>query len=374
MRTWAEVNLDAIKYNFKNIREITDEKAKIMAIVKADAYGHGYLAVCAVLAKSGADCFGVATVEEALSLREHGFLQDILVLSPIPEEDIEKAVLSNITLTVFTFSYAELISKVAKKNNVSAKVHIKLDTGMSRIGYVVSDGDNTDIISEILEISKLPNIVAEGIFSHFSTSDEAEEDYTRLQFKRFMGVCNELEEKGLTIPIKHIANSGAIMMYPEYHLDMVRAGIILYGLYPSDEVDKERLSLIPAMTLKAKITYIKDLEKDRGISYGKEYITDKVRKIATVPIGYADGYVRSYAHGGEMTVNGQKVKIVGRICMDQCMIDITNVHNISIGDEVILFSDREITADSLAKIGGTINYEVICMISKRVPRIYKGGR
>ena len=374
MRTWAEVDLDAIECNIRNIRKITDKKAKVMAIVKADAYGHGCIETATVLAKNGADCFGVATFEEAVRLRENGFLQDILVLSTVPVEDIESAVVKNITLTVFTLSYAELVSKAAQKNGIDAKVHIKLDTGMGRIGYVVSDSDNSDIVSEIISVSKLSNVFVEGIFSHFSTSDEKDGEYTHLQFKRFMRICEALREKGLDIPIKHIANSGAIIMYPEYHLDMVRAGIILYGLYPSDEVDKEKLALVPAMTLKSKITYIKDLEENRGISYGKEYITDSVRKIATVPVGYGDGYVRSYAKDGEMIVNGEKVKIVGRICMDQCMIDITNVHNINIGDEVIIFSDKQITADSLAKISGTINYEVVCMISKRVPRIYKRGR
>ncbi len=375
MRTWAEINLNAIENNIKNIRKIVNKNAKIMAIVKADAYGHGFLRVARTLAQNGADCFGVATFDEAESLREAGFLEDILILSVIPEEDVRSAVSDCITLPVFSHSYAKLISDSAVAEGVTAKIHIKLDTGMGRVGYVVNDTDNLEIISEILEISKLPNLEVEGIFSHFSTSDEADSAYTRLQFKRFMGVCDGLSKKGLEIPVKHIANSAAVMMYPEFHLDMVRPGIILYGLYPSDEVDKERLELTPAMTLKSKITYIKDLEENCGVSYGKEYITEEKRKIATVPVGYADGYVRSYACGGEMLVKGEKVKIVGRICMDQCMIDVTNVHNINIGDEVTIFSDKEITADSLAKISGTINYEVVCMISKRIPRVYmKNGR
>ena len=370
MRTWAEINLDAVENNIKNIRKITDKNAKIMGIVKADAYGHGFYEVARTLADNGADCFGVATYDEALKLREKGFSQDILILATIPSEDIRGAVLKAITLPVYSYDYAKLISDAAISENVKARVHIKLDTGMSRIGYVVNDSDNSEVADEIIKISKLPNLEVEGIFSHFSTSDEADDTYTRLQFKRFMSVCRQLENKGLCIPIKHIANSAAIMMYPEYHLDMVRPGIILYGLYPSDDVDKKRLPLVPVMTLKSKITCLKNLEKDRGVSYGKEYITDEVRHIATVPVGYADGYIRDYARGGEMIVNGEKVKIVGRICMDQCMIDVTNVHNISIGDEVTIFSDKEITADTLAKISKTINYEVVCLISKRVPRIY----
>lgn len=373
MRTWAEINLDAIECNIKNIRKITDKKAKLMAVIKADAYGHGSIETAEVLAKNGADCFGVATFDEAEELREHGFSQDILVLSTIPEENIEKAVEENITLTAYTLEYARCISEVAERKGITAKLHIKLDTGMGRIGYVIKDGDNTEVVSQIVEISKLPYVEVEGIFSHFATSDEADREYTQLQFKRFIGVCNELEREGIR-PIRHIANSGAIMMYPEYHLDMVRAGVILYGLYPSEEVDYTRLQLVPAMTLKSKVTYIKELEKNRGVSYGKEYITDSVRKIATVPIGYADGYARSYAKGGEMVVHGERVKLVGRICMDQCMIDVTNVNNINIGDEVTIFSDKLVTADSLARVGGTINYEVVCMISKRVPRIYTRGR
>ena len=370
MRTWAEISLKAIEENIKNIRKITNKNAKIMAIVKADAYGHGFFEVAKVLAENGADCFGVATLDEAVNIRKAGFSQDVLILSSIHEEDIKEALAYDITLTVYSYDYANKVSEISKEMKKEAKIHIKLDTGMGRIGYVVNDVDNSEITDEIIKISELDNVIIEGIFSHFSTSDEKNGDYTHLQFKRFMSVCDSLAQKGVNIPIKHIANSAAVMMYPEYHLDMVRPGIILYGLYPSREVDKTRLFLTPAMTLKSKITYIKTLEENRGISYGKEYITEEPKKIATVSIGYADGYVRSYAECGEMMVNGKRVKIVGRICMDQCMIDVTNVHNINIGDEVIIFSDNEITADDLAQISKTINYEVVCMISKRVPRIY----
>ena len=218
-------------------------------------------------------------------------------------------------------------------------------------------------------------IEIEGIFSHFATSDEYDKSYTLLQYGRFMDVCNRLEEKGLNIPIKHICNSAGIMMYPEMHLDMVRPGVILYGMYPSDEVDKSRLDLIPAMTLKSTITHIKEVEPGRGVSYGKEYITDKKTKIATVPIGYADGYLRKLAKHGKMIVDGVKVPIIGRICMDQCMIDVTNVHNIDKGDEVIIFGREGVTVDDLAEWLETINYEVSCVIGKRIPRIYtKDGK
>ncbi len=375
MRSWAEINLDAIKNNIKEIRRITNPNAKIMAVVKADAYGHGYLETAEALAEGGADCFAVAAADEALQMRKAGFCQDILVLGGVDSEDIEKLIENNVTLNVYSRSAAKLVSNKAVKLGKTAKLHIKIDTGMSRIGYVAGAGKDDIIADEIVSISLLKNIYVEGIFSHFSTSDEKDGSYTRLQFDRFMKICEKTRERGLEIPVRHIANSAAIMQYPDMHLDMVRPGIIMYGLYPSDDVDKEKLSLIPAMSLKSRITQVKDLPSGRGVSYGKEYITEGTIRVATVPIGYADGYLRAFAKNGEMLVNNQKVPIIGRICMDQCMIDVTNVNNINIGDEVTVFTSEKITADTLAKIAGTINYEVICLISKRIPRVYlKYGR
>ena len=375
MRSWAEIDLDAIESNIKEIRRITNPNSKIMAVIKADAYGHGFFEMAEILALNGADCFAVATVEEALQIRRAGFEQDILILGGVDESSLGDLIKNNITLTAYTYTFAKSVSDTALNINKTAKIHIKLDTGMSRIGFVTGEDNDEEIADEIIKISKLDNIFVEGIFSHFSTSDEKNEAYTRLQFSRFMKMCDLIEEKGLKIPIKHIANSAAIMQYPEMHLDMVRPGIILYGLYPSDDVDKNRLSLTPAMTMKSVITHVKELPKGRGISYGKEYITDSTMKIATVPIGYADGYQRIFAREGHMLVKNQKVKILGRICMDQCMIDVTNVNNINTGDEVIIFTKDKITADSLAEWAGTINYEIVCMISKRIPRIYlKDGR
>jgi alanine racemase len=285
------------------------------------------------------------------------------------EEEIEDFINFNITPTVFSYETAHAISYIAEKKEIVTKIHIKLDTGMTRIGFLTGS-ENDSVVDEIVKISKLPYIEIEGIFSHFSTSDEFDKSYTMLQFERFMDVVNSLEKKGVNIPIKHICNSAGIMMYPEMHLDMVRPGVILYGLYPSDEVDKSVLDLKPAMTLKSRITHVKEVEPGRGVSYGKEYITEGMTKIATVPVGYADGYLRRLAREGKMMVNNQLVPIVGRICMDQCMIDVTNVHNIERGDEVILFSESGITIDDLAHWLDTINYEVACVIGKRIPRIY----
>ncbi len=369
MRTWAEINIDALISNYREIRRITDKKAKILATVKADAYGHGFLEVARTLAAEGADAFAVALIEEGLQLRRKGFEQPILVLGSIPEESYTLAVENNISLTVFSKGTAAMISEAAMASGKKAKIHIKLDTGMSRLGYVVGENDQ-NVIDEIMEIWAMPGIEIEGIFSHFSTSDEADSSYTHLQFERFIKICDQLKARGLTNVIRHIANSAAIIMYPETHLDMVRPGIILYGLYPSEHVDKSKLKLIPVMSLKTKITHIKTLDAGRGISYGKEYITDGKIKVATVPIGYADGYVRATAKEGLMLARGKKVRILGRICMDQCMIDVTNVNNISVGDEVIVFSDKEILADDVAKWTNTINYEVICLVSKRIPRVY----
>lgn len=369
-RTWAEVDLDAIAHNMREIRRITDKNAQIMAVVKADAYGHGFLETAKTLLENGADRLAVAVLQEGKQLRSRGVDVPILILGASAPEDADDLINFDITPNVFDLEFAKALSYAAEKKEKVTKVHIKVDTGMSRIGFVADDGDNKEIVNEILKVARLPYIEIEGIFSHFATSDETDGAYTRLQFKRFMSVVNALEERGLKIPIKHICNSAGIMMYPEMHLDMVRPGVILYGMYPSNEVDKSRLDLIPAMTLKSRITLVKKVGAGRGVSYGKEYITDKPTKIATVPIGYADGYLRKTAKEGRMLVHGVKVPIIGRICMDQCMIDVTNVHNIDKGDEVIIFGREGVTIDDLAGWLDTINYEIACVIGKRIPRIY----
>ena len=374
-RTWAEVDLDAVAHNIREIRKITNKEAQIMAVVKADAYGHGFLETTKTLLDNGADRLAVAVLQEGKQLRKSGVDVPILILGASAPEDAEDLIEFGITPTVFDYEFAKALSDTAKKRGTVTKVHIKLDTGMTRIGFVINDEDNTEIINTIIKISKLPYLEIEGIFSHFSTSDEYDSAYTLMQFDRFMGVVNALEEKGLKIPIRHICNSAGIMMYPQMHLDMVRPGVILYGMYPSNEVDKSRLNLIPAMTIKSTLTLVKEVEAGRGVSYGKEYITDKTTKIATVPFGYADGYLRKIAKKGKMLVNGTEVPIIGRICMDQCMIDVTNVHNIDKGDEVIVFGKDKITIDDLAEWLETINYEIACIVGKRIPRIYtKNGK
>ena len=370
-RTWAEINLDALEHNIREIRKITNPNAQIMAVVKADAYGHGVEKCAEVLLKNGADRFAVATLNEAIELRRLFSDVPILILGSSLESEADELVKNDITPNVYLTEFAKALSESALKLKKPVKVHIKLDTGMSRIGFPIHDGDNSDVIEEILAISRMPMLEIEGIFSHFATSDEANEDYTRLQFKRFMSVCDELAERGLTIPIKHICNSAGIMMYPEYHLDMVRPGVILYGMYPSDEVDKTKLDLKYVMSLKSIITYVKEIESGRGVSYGKEYIADGVARIATVPIGYADGYSRLLASNAKIAVGEKLFPIAGRICMDQCMIDVSCVNNIKRGDEALIFGDGAVTVDDIAAWLGTINYEVTCMLGHRVPRVYK---
>ena len=373
-RTWAEIDLDALSHNFKEIRRITSPSAKILAVIKADAYGHGSTETAQALVENGADCLAVACADEGKQLRRDGIDAPILILGASSASDMEDLVNYSLMPTVFSYDFANELSKTAEKLNKPVKIHIKLDTGMSRIGFV-TDVDDNALSDEILKIAALPHIEIDGIFSHFSTSDEAVRDYTKLQFERFMHVCDILEKKGLNIPTKHIANSAAIMMYPETHLDMVRAGIILYGLYPSEEVDKTRLDLKPVMTLKSRITMVKTLDSGRGVSYGKTYITNHPTKIATVPIGYADGYTRLLSGKAKISVNNTLAPVIGRICMDQCMIDVTNVNTINTGDEVIVFGAGDVTADDLADLIGTVNYEIICMLSMRIPRIYlKNGK
>lgn len=374
MRTWAEIDTDSLRHNFNEIRKITNPSSKILAVVKADAYGHGYEEVAKELTECGADYFAVACADEGKQLRRAGITLPILILGATSEEDDEDLINYSIMPTVFSYEHARSLSNKACILGKEIKIHIKLDTGMSRIGYVAGTDDDA-LTDEIIKISQLPSLSIDGIFSHFSTSDEKDGTYTRMQFDRFVTVCDLLEKKGLKIPVKHIANSAAIMMYPETHLDMVRAGIILYGHYPSEEVDRTKLNLKPVMSLKTKITMIKELEAGCGVSYGKTYITNRKTKIATVPIGYADGYTRLLSGKAKMIVHNTSVPIIGRICMDQCMIDVTSVNNINTGDEAVVFGADVVTADNLAEWIGSVNYEILCMISKRIPRIYiKNGK
>lgn len=369
-RAWAEVNLDDIAHNVREIRRITNKKSEIMGVVKADAYGHGVMEVTRTLLNNGVTRLAVSMLDEAIQLRKNGIDVPILVLSYTDPTRAEEIITNDVTQTVFSHDLAQALSEAAVKLQKNVKIHIKIDTGMTRVGFM----PGYSAVKNVVKISKLQGIIIEGLFTHFASADEKDRDYTHMQFERFMSICSELNRIGVYIPVKHVANSAAIIEFPEMHLDMVRPGIVLYGLYPSNNVDKQKICLKPAMTLKANITLVKDVEKDTCISYGRIFTTKCNSVIATIPIGYADGYTRLLSNKGKVLINGEPAPVVGRICMDQCMVDITDLHTeVNVGDEVVLFGkqgDREIKVEDIATAIGTINYEIVSIIGKRIPRVY----
>ncbi len=380
-RAWANIDLDAISSNMKAIRNYVGEKNKIMAVVKADGYGHGYLEVAKTLIGSGANALAVAFMDEAIQLRECGIDVPVLILGYTHTSYAEELIEKNIMPNCYTYEMAKAMSDAGKKLNKIGKIHIKIDTGMGRVGfrYCGEEEENNRTIHEIEKISRLPNLEIDGIFTHFSVADEDDDQYTDTQFKLFSDLCNKLKERNIKINLCHCCNSAGLVRFPKYHMDMVRPGIILYGLMPGDFIDKNILKLYPAMSLKAKITNIKTVGPDASVSYGRKYITERPTKIATVSIGYADGYSRILSGKTSVLVGGEKCPQIGAICMDQCMIDVSGVQNIQIGDEVTLFGKdsfgNEIPIEEIADIMGTINYEILCVIGKRVPRVYiKGGK
>lgn len=368
-RIWAEIDLDAIGHNMRVIREHTDKNAKIMAIVKADAYGHGVVSVARTMIENGADAFGVACVDEAIQLRRNGFSIPILVLGATLPCEAETIVDYDITTAAFDFDNAKHLSEVAVKKGKRASVHIKVDTGMSRIGIVaVQEGAE----KQVKKIASLPGIEITGIFSHFSCADTDNEELTFRQFDRFVSFCDKVKNEGINLPLRHICNSAAIFRYPHMQLDMVRAGIVCYGLYPSEKISGYGLE--PAMSLKTSVSRVEKLLPGESVSYGAVYTATEEKRIATLMAGYADGYSRLFSKGGRVILGGEYAKILGKICMDQCMVDVSNVNNISVGDVATLFGksdDKCIPVEELAALSGTINYEIICMISRRVPRVYK---
>ena len=361
---WAEINLGAIEHNMKEIKSCIYGGAKWCAVVKADAYGHGSIAVARLAVEQGASYLAVAMLSEAIHLRSAGFTIPILILGATPVEMSGVLVDYDITQTVFELEAAEALSKEAMRRGKIAKVHMKIDTGMGRIGI------RPEQAGELAkQIKMLPGLELEGMFSHFALSDSRDKSYAYEQLENFKTAIKSVEEKGITIPLKHLANSAAILELPETHFDMVRAGVILYGLWPSDEVTHP-IDLKPALKLCARLAYIKTVEPGNTISYGRIFKTERKSRIATIPIGYADGYTRLYSGKASAEVDGHRVPVVGRICMDQCMLDVTDVPEAREGDVAVLFGSDTLTTDEAASWIGTINYEVVCMISARVPRVY----
>ncbi len=374
-RTWAEISLDAIAHNFHEIEKKVDGRAKICCVIKADGYGHGAVELAHIYERLGADFFAVSNIDEGIEIRTSGVKLPIVILGYTPVRDAQRLAQYNISQAVFSLDYAKALSAQCAEYGCVCKIHIKCDTGMSRIGFMCQQFPRDEYsIKEIYEACSLTNLQLEGLFTHFCVSDETEEgrEFTTKQFNNFYHVKTELERLGLKIPVVHCSNSGAIEDYDNTYCDMVRAGIILYGLAPSPKLCG-KLDLQPAMTLKTTIAYVKNLKAGADISYGRTFTAEKDMKIATVPIGYADGFVRQNAKEGYMLVNGRRAKIVGRICMDQTMLDVTDIADVKIGDEVIVFGTGghgEPTADTIAENTETINYEVVCLVGKRVPRIY----
>jgi alanine racemase len=347
---------------------MTKNNAKIMAVVKADGYGHGAIEIAKSLLENGADSLAVAMLEEAIQLRNAGINSQILILGHTIPQKAEEIIKYSCTQTIYNKDLAEAISQAALHMNQKAKVHIKIDSGMSRVGFCDDD------IQQILDISKLSGLEIEGIYTHFSCADEKDKSYTNKQFGSFLETVEKIRKQGLEIPIKHAANSAAIIFHPQTHLDMVRPGISLYGFYPSNEIDRSIINLKQAVSLKTHVIYVKNVKKGVPVSYGNIFTTTSDARLVTIPVGYADGYTRLLTNKGKALLNGQIAPIVGKICMDQCVLDATKiVGDIKVGDIAVLYGEQgngEIHVDQVAQSIGTINYEIVCMLGKRLPRIY----
>jgi alanine racemase len=372
-RVKAEINLDAIHENVANAKALTKPGTKLMAIIKADAYGHGAVMVAHTL-EDVADAYGVAILEEGIELRQSGINKPILILGYTPAPLYPAMIKYDIATAVFEYDMAEKMSEAAEKIGKKAKVHIKLDTGMSRIGFK-QDDESLEVIKKIAE---LPGIEIEGCFTHFATMDEKDKTKAMKQFERYMDFVERIEDVGIKIPVKHVSNSAGIIEKQEVNLDMVRDGICVYGMYPSDEVDKTKLKLTPAMEIKSYVSFVKTLEAGVEIGYGGTYITTKQTTVATIPVGYADGYSRALSNRGRVLIKGKSFPIIGRICMDQFMVDISELPEIKQGDEVTLVGrggDEYISIEEVADMSYSFNYEFVCDIGKRIPRVYyKGGK
>lgn len=376
-RTWAEVNLDNVAWNAGHIKDALGPGCRMMAVVKADAYGHGYRHVSLTLQEKGADWFGVSNIDEALCLRGAGITRPILIFGPTPGHLVRKLYENNITQTVYSREYASLLHGHAQKAGVTLDIHIKADTGMSRLGF---DAYAPDAAQAIARACGLPRFNTTGIFTHFAVADEPGEDsvsFTKNQFEAFEELCSRLSGMGVDTGLRHCCNSAALMRYPHMRLDMVRPGLILYGLYPSD-CCRDKLELRPAMEIKSLVSMVKDLKPGQSVSYGRLYTAASDMRVATVPIGYADGYRRLLSNKGRMITGGAYASVIGRVCMDQLMLDVTGIPGVEEGNPVTVVGEENglfIGFDELAENCGTVSYEMICLIGKRVPRIYlTGGR
>ncbi len=367
--TWTEISLNAIYDNTQTFKKNISKRTKLMAVVKADGYGHGAIEVSHAAIKAGADYLGVAILDEALALREAGITTPILVLGYTPPRSIEKAIDSNISLTVYSSEVLTEIISISRKLNKTTNIHLKVDTGMGRVGVTTKEA----LLSLALMAQDTTHVHLEGLFTHFANADSNDQTYTNQQFYTFKKFISYLEEHHIQIPIKHCCNSAATICHSNMHLDMVRVGISLYGLLPSKDINHSAFPLKQAMHFKTKVSAIKQISGGKVISYGCTYLAQKRTNIATIPVGYADGLSRLLSNKGNVLIKNQRVPIVGRICMDQTMLDVTRIHSIDTETEVTIFGGSKeafISIDEVAEQMGTINYEVVCLIGKRVPRVY----
>lgn len=373
--SWIEVNLDAIEANVKNVKSFIGEKVELIAVVKANAYGHGIIPVARVALETGASRLAVARASEGIKLRRAGIEAPILVMNYIPLAEVPQVIRYNLTPTLITLEQAEAFSHEATRARKKLPVHIKVDTGMGRFGLMPEEVERF-----VREVASLPGLVLEGLYTHFSVADEVNEDstnYTLRQFETFIKLVEKLEKAGFYFPIKHACNSAATVRFPSMHLDAVRVGIILYGLRPSEEVEPPFI-LFPALSLKARVARVRVLPAGFPISYGRTYVTSRPTPVALVPVGYGDGYHRLISNRGFVLIKGIKVPVVGRICMDQFVVDVSGLEGVREGDEVVLIGEQggeRIGAEEVARWAETINYEVVASLNTRLPRIYlRGGK
>jgi len=362
---WAEINLDNLKKNYEKVREIIGNR-KLIAVVKSNAYGHGSVEIAKELENLGADYLAVRNLEEGIELRSEGVEKPILIMGYVFPKQVNYIVEFSLTPTILSLEFAEELQRFLETYGERIKVHVKIDTGMGRLGVPYKDS-----IEFIKKLTEFKNIEIEGIYSHFSTADEEDKSFTEEQFKRFMYVVDELEREGIKIPLKHIGNSATVIDLPKFSLDGVRIGIMLYGLKPSIFV--REINLHPVMSIRAKIIFLKRVDKGTPISYGRKFYTERESIIATIPMGYSDGYPRALTNIGEVIVKGRRVRVVGRVCMGKFMIDVTDIPDLKVGDEVTIIGrdgEEEITATEIAEKLDTINYEIVSRISRSVPRVY----
>ncbi|MDE6024780.1 MAG: alanine racemase [Lachnospiraceae bacterium] len=366
-RIYAEINVDNIRHNILTVKALNKPDIKVLSVIKADAYGHGSVELAKRIGDIS-DYFGVATIDEAVELRKADIKHPILIIGYTAPDDYDKLIDYNITQTVYNVSDAELLAETAKSKGHNARIHIKVDTGMTRIGFQVT-GEDADAVAYI---SGLDGIYVEGIFTHYAKADEKEKKYAKQQKKEFQTFIDMLQKRGVNPEIKHIDNSAGAMELQDDEFDMIRLGIVMYGLYPSEEIDKS-VYIKPAMMLKAHVSHVKTVSAGRGISYGWTFITDRDTRVATITAGYADGYPRAMSNIGRVIINGCYAPILGRVCMDQFMVDVTDIPNVQVKDEVILIGRQGeacVSVEEVAAPAVSFNYELVCNISRRVPRVY----